>query len=1039
MIKKIILKLGKMRKLITSVPILLPILLVLLLPETLWATTYNITFAAQDNEGGWGDVPQGATNQPVLKIKTTLVAKEATISSIRVHSLNTADADVTNVHIYTDNADAVFDGDETLQGSTDTWSVGYATITTNFTIAAADVNFYIYVTYDVSGSAGIGNTLDCDIEAVGDINVTGDVDNSAYSLSGTGSRIVAAADNSPPCAISDLTALAEGSTLGSRIKIKWTAPGDDGTGGGNASYFLVKYSSNYIGADDFYAAWVSTWGLFSTGTAAGSEELHVLTGFDEGTTYYFAIRTRDEKPNWSIWPGTSTNINSLSFTVPTDSAPIRITSLSALTGSTGGEIDLDWLAPGDDGTIGDITNGMWRIKYSSDSTHIWDTMSYTLDISTSATYGLKYSTTLAGLNEGATYYFYIKAGDEKPNWSGLSNKATAWAKVTPPPTPTTVVISQIGENYDGTAAPDYVELYNTTNEPIDLSAASVQRGTGDLGTITKQNLSGTIPAYGFYLVGDEDAVTPALLYPLTPDTTNTTWTINEGDWVAYVSNQTNVDAVEKINDPDVVDWVGLYDGVTPNPNHEGADAAPDPGAGYCERLSQLGDLVADLQNGGSRALFGNSYDTNENANDFVRTTTGEHPNSKPQNSESPHEIPSTPTISGFTPDTGPVGTTVTINGTYFGAVRISSDAYSHIYFYNGVEADYTIGDFVWCDTKVVVGVPAGAETGKIWFCTQDDFAGHTGTSTVNFTLGAAEDTTPPAAISDLTALAEGSTLGGRITVKWTAPGDDGTGGGNASQFLVKYSTNYIGADDFYAAWVSTWGLFSTGTAAGSEELHVLTGFDEGTTYYFAIRTRDEIPNWSIWPGTSTNVNSLSFTIPTDSAPATITSLSALTGSSGGEIDLTWLAPGDDGTIGDISTGTWRIKYSSDSTHTWDTMSYTLDISTSASYGLKYSTTIAGLLNETTYYFYIEAGDEKPNWSGLSNKTTAQTLDAVAPAAISDLTALEGSNGGEVKLKWTAPGDNGMTGNIAGGAYKIKYSSVAIITGSQFDSPPASYT
>jgi len=307
------------------------------------------------------------------------------------------------------------------------------------------------------------------------------------------------------------------------------------------------------------------------------------------------------------------------------------------------------------------------------------------------------------------------------------------------------------------------------------------------------------------------------------------------------------------------------------------------------------------------------------------------------------------------------------------------------------------------------------------------------------------DIVPPCAISNLTALAEGSTLGGRITLKWTAPGDDGTMTDNSGgSYEVKYASQYIGTGDYSAAWVNTYSQSWSPTATwGSEELKIINGsnFKEGTTYWFAIKASDSASNQASWTssGTVSSVNTDNWAVPTDSAPLAITSLSALTGSGAGEIDLTWLAPGDDGTIGNITNGIWRIKYSSDSSHTWDTMSYTLDISTSVSYGLKCSTTIAGLLNETTYYFYIKAGDEKPNFSSLSNKTTALTLDAIAPAAISDLTALEGSVGGEVKLKWTAPGDDGMTDNITGGAYKIKYSSVAIITENHFDSPPASYT
>ncbi|MBI4217522.1 MAG: fibronectin type III domain-containing protein, partial [Elusimicrobia bacterium] len=68
-----------------------------------------------------------------------------------------------------------------------------------------------------------------------------------------------------------------------------------------------------------------------------------------------------------------------------------------------------------------------------------------------------------------------------------------------------------------------------------------------------------------------------------------------------------------------------------------------------------------------------------------------------------------------------------------------------------------------------------------------------------------------------------------------------------------------------------------------------------------------------------------------------------------------------------------------------------------------------------------------NWSVLE--------DNVPPGGISSLTALSGSNPGEIQLNWTAPGNDGTSYNFTG-AYVIKYSSVGIIRSADFDSPPA---
>ncbi|MBN1383524.1 MAG: SBBP repeat-containing protein [Elusimicrobia bacterium] len=63
-----------------------------------------------------------------------------------------------------------------------------------------------------------------------------------------------------------------------------------------------------------------------------------------------------------------------------------------------------------------------------------------------------------------------------------------------------------------------------------------------------------------------------------------------------------------------------------------------------------------------------------------------------------------------------------------------------------------------------------------------------------------------------------------------------------------------------------------------------------------------------------------------------------------------------------------------------------------------------------------------------------TEDADPPAGISDLTALTGDNEGEIKLEWTSPGDDDITGTLTG-KFQIKFSSIGIITNTNYDTPP----
>ncbi len=83
----------------------------------------------------------------------------------------------------------------------------------------------------------------------------------------------------------------------------------------------------------------------------------------------------------------------------------------------------------------------------------------------------------------------------------------------------------------------------------------------------------------------------------------------------------------------------------------------------------------------------------------------------------------TPTISGFTPTSGPVGTSVTITGTNFSATAASNSVK-----FNGTTATVTSSTATSISTKV----PPGATTGKITVTV----AGNTATSAVNFTVTA---------------------------------------------------------------------------------------------------------------------------------------------------------------------------------------------------------------------------------------------------------------------------------------------------------------
>ncbi len=220
-------------------------------------------------------------------------------------------------------------------------------------------------------------------------------------------------EETAPAAIADASV---GNPTENSLTLSWTAPGDDGSTG-TATWYDVRYSTSTISEANWDAA-TQVSGEPAPQSAGSSQSL-TIAGLSPEQTYFFAIKTADEVPNWSALSNIASGSTSAE-TVP----PAAVADLGN-SGSTETSITLVWTAPGDDGASG--TASSYDIRYSASSINAsnWDAATRVTGEPSPASAGSTESFTVGGLSSGSTYFFALKTADEVPNWSALSNVASA--------------------------------------------------------------------------------------------------------------------------------------------------------------------------------------------------------------------------------------------------------------------------------------------------------------------------------------------------------------------------------------------------------------------------------------------------------------------------------------------------------------------------------------------------------------------------------------------------------------------------------------
>jgi len=676
--------------------------------------------------------------------------------------------------------------------------------------------------------------------------------------------------------------------------------------------------------------------------------------------------------------------------------PAAVTNLAGQSGQNAGEVRLTWSVPGDDGwTVTLSTGSKYAIQYSTWVGVSWSTASAQVVVSTSGVTPTNIvSTAITGLSEGTSYYFRIWHADEIPNWSDLSNAATTWAQV---------------------------------NAGVLVSSGSVSGGNGD------------------YIIGRNMA------------------RASNGDlFLAYTktySSQTRLFVSRSANNG--ASW------------SDTTSAPIDPQGAANYGISD-GCLAIDGNDVLHLAYTSNNGDSQSNEGVFYSTA------SAPGTTwTTPVKMPGTYPYRGYEhAPTIAVASDNSLHMTWYGedGGGSSNDVIRYAY--------KPAGSSSWNNYSLLpgggaVGIysPAFAIDGRnglhVAFRTEaasNDYKSYK----ISYTSKTLTDTTwaPITTIVDFTgtsrlqsdpAIAVGSNS--VVHVVWSGQDDVYT-----NNYQIKYSSKSVGGSA-WAPWVNIAPIGSASQSAASivqaggstNSLYVVwAGSDPANgvvnvkcanyaggswTSWINLSNGSDVQNhpttrWSGWYNNQGNLNIAwisktgadyqirSYTdysvnmstgfIGDVIPPAAVTNLAAAPGTYEGEVKLSWTMPGDDGWSLQLTTGSvFAVQYSTNSNAFWSTGSAQVVVSTSgvgpqtpASYP------VTGLTNGTTYFFRIWHADENVNWSPLSNGATAWAqYDIVPPAQVSSFSA---ATAAQVRLSWTAPGDNGAYGNVTGGAWQINY-------------------
>lgn len=200
------------------------------------------------------------------------------------------------------------------------------------------------------------------------------------------------------------------------------------------------------------------------------------------------------------------------------------------------------------------------------------------------------------------------------------------------------------------------------------------------------------------------------------------------------------------------------------------------------------------------------------------------------------------------------------------------------------------------------------------------------------------DTTAPVAVTDLSAL---NATASSVDLSWTAPGDDGSTG-TAASYDVRYSTSEITSENWSSATQAT--EEPTPSVAGTVESMTISGLSAETTYHFALKTSDEVPNES----NLSNVPSLATSVLSDDTTAPVISELSANDITSSSTTIIWV------TDEEADSKLWH------STSTPVDTEGSTPTASDSGLTLNHSLEISDLVPDTTYYYVVSSADAVDN-------------------------------------------------------------------------------